>query len=342
MKVAVVRPSASGRPVRPALMPRQFALLQGQTPPGVELSYYDEWLDPLPELFEADALAIMADANAAQRAQRLADKCRRQGRTVLLWGEYPAAEPQEAKRYADAVLCGEVFSCWRQAMEDLERGDLQPYYKAENGFPPTLADYDYSLFAPGLYPTGAVVEVELAAAPPQDVAKIPQRRIVFTAPALLQNEVLAEAWLAGVAPLGKRWACRVGAQEAQNPRLLQLMHGAGCRLAMLDAAEMGLLADDGTGAPLICRPDEMVQNIHAAGLMICAHFSEDSPRALAFAQKHRLAGATFPKTESGHKARSEFHRAPGRWWRWLACRANRGQPTAYMALAKILKKSKGD
>lgn len=366
MKVAVVRPSANGGVVRPAIMPQDFALLPALTPHGVELSYYDEWLDPLPDLFEEDVVALMVDAPAAHRAHTLADRCRQQGRAVVMWGRYPTAEPEEAKRYADAVLCGGVFLLWEQAMDDLAQGALQPFYVESESLGevltappavPALADYDYTLFTPGLYPTGAVITVPMWAAPPNEVALVPQKKLYFAGKSFFSNEALTDAWLAGVAPLGKRWACHIGVEEAQNPRLLQMMYDAGCRLVLLDAAGMGLL-QQGRPVGALCGPEEMIGNIHGAGLMICACFEfgddgdvgadglTDLGKALAFALKNHLAGAVFVVTQgSGHTlmeqcrvANRRFWAAGRRWWHWLVCRANRRQITAYSAMVRNLKR----
>lgn len=84
-----------------------------------------------------DLVAISALTASIDEAYRLCDGLReRQIRTVL-GGLHATACPEEAARYATAIVAGSGEGIWRQVLRDVVQGNLQPIYRApralENG-----------------------------------------------------------------------------------------------------------------------------------------------------------------------------------------------------------------
>ena len=96
MRIALVRPSMSGVRAGDAMQPLVFALLAALTPAGVELTVHDELVETLPDLPDADAIALTVETFAARRAYELADRWRARGVPVIMGGFHPSMCPDEA------------------------------------------------------------------------------------------------------------------------------------------------------------------------------------------------------------------------------------------------------
>ena len=66
----------------------------------------------------------------AQRSYQLADRFRRQGKTVVMGGCHVTFMPDEALQHADSVLLGDAEGAWEQMLADCEQNALKPRYRA--------------------------------------------------------------------------------------------------------------------------------------------------------------------------------------------------------------------
>lgn len=106
-----------------------IATLAGATPPEIDLEVIDETIDLWdPRNHATDAVAVSTMTALAPRAYALAEEFRDRGIPVILGGMHPTFLPDEARRYADAVVLGQGERVWPRVCSDLVAGRLQPVY----------------------------------------------------------------------------------------------------------------------------------------------------------------------------------------------------------------------
>jgi len=118
--------SEADEPLNP---PLALAYIAALTPP-------EEWditvIDENCEIFryrEADLVGISSITQNAARAYEIATLYRQNQVPVVIGGWHASAVPEEAARYADAVVVGEAEDVWPQLLEDLRRGRVQKIYR---------------------------------------------------------------------------------------------------------------------------------------------------------------------------------------------------------------------
>lgn len=102
------------------------------TPDQWEVKYWDENLlqggppsHPIPEV-----VGITVHLTFAQRAFELARWYRSRGSKVVLGGLHVISCPEECAPHADALAIGDGVQLWGTILEDVEKGKLQPIYRA--------------------------------------------------------------------------------------------------------------------------------------------------------------------------------------------------------------------
>jgi radical SAM superfamily enzyme YgiQ (UPF0313 family) len=102
------------------------------TPPGWEVRYWDENLlqGPPPHEPFPQVVGITVHLTFAERAYELARWYRGRGALVVLGGLHVSACPEEAVPHADAIAIGDGVPLWPRILTDVERGALEPVYRA--------------------------------------------------------------------------------------------------------------------------------------------------------------------------------------------------------------------
>jgi len=77
----------------------------------------------------ADLVAVTTNTITARRAYRLCEEFREKGIPSVLGGIHPSVMPEEACRYADAVVVGNGENVWEELLKDFERGRLKKVYR---------------------------------------------------------------------------------------------------------------------------------------------------------------------------------------------------------------------
>jgi len=123
------------------------AVIAGLTPPGVEIAFYDDRMEPIPYDEPTDLVAISVETYTAKRAYQIASEYRRRGVLVVMGGFHASLYPEEVAQYAEAVVIGEAENLWETVLKDAERDTLQPYYRSPQR--PSLAGLkpDRSIYA---------------------------------------------------------------------------------------------------------------------------------------------------------------------------------------------------
>ena len=108
MNIVLIYPNMGDYRTKDAMTPLAIGILAALSP-GHRITFYDDRLDNIPEaLPDADLIAISVETFTAQRSYQLADRFRRQGKTVVMGGCHVTFMPDEALQHADSVLLGDA------------------------------------------------------------------------------------------------------------------------------------------------------------------------------------------------------------------------------------------
>lgn len=236
----------------PTLALTSFA---GATPAHWEVEYWDENLlngpppfDPTPEV-----VGISVHLTFACRAYELAAWYRARGCKIVLGGLHVLSCPQEAAPHADALAIGDGVQLWPHILEDVEKGALQPIYRAmyANAYrddpPPRRALLPRRSFlttssliatrgchnrcgfcylsTEGLQMPYRVRDVEQICA---ELAADRQPYAVFVDNNLGSRREYLRALCRGLRPLEKIWSAAVTIDVTDDPSLIRDMALAGC------------------------------------------------------------------------------------------------------------------
>ena len=124
------------------------------TPENWEVSLVDEAVQDIDFDYPCDMVGLSMMTCYAPRAYEIATEFRKRGKTIVMGGVHPTYCPDEALRYADAIVCGEAEDLWPQLVADYEAGKMQRMYKMTSF--PSLEKYKsprVELLSPDSYMT---------------------------------------------------------------------------------------------------------------------------------------------------------------------------------------------
>jgi radical SAM superfamily enzyme YgiQ (UPF0313 family) len=256
MKITFIRPHFTDRRSADAMEPLAFAVLAGLTPPHVEMDFFDERLEAIPDHHDTDLVALTVETFTARRAYQIATGFRQRGIPVVMGGYHPSFLPEEALVYADAAVIGDAEGVWDRLVQDAQQGKLQRVYRQSKQ--PSLdgLKFDRSIFQSKRYKPIAPVQygrgcryacdfcsihalygshtrqrpvTEVVA----EVEALDRKHIVFVDDNLFVDEPKAEELFRALIPLNIHWACQVSIDIVQHPQLMDLMADSGCFCAMI-------------------------------------------------------------------------------------------------------------
>lgn len=296
--------------ILPTLQARQFAAI---TPKQHTVTVINERYARIDFSTAYDVVLINFTTPTAPHAYELADAFRARKIPVIMSGIHASALPQEAKQHADAVLLGRGEPVWPQVLQDLEQGQLKPFYPAvpySSPVPPT----DVGL--PGFVMMGAVEATRgcpyrcdfcpeyhvsggqpLYKRPVQDVVdeirRLPQRIIMFYDETLTADPAYARALFNGLIGQGKRFFCNGNVDVlARDPDLVALSKKAGCLgwFIGFESASPSALLSYHKRTNSVDEYRKAVENIHRNGMAVFGSFmlGADSETADIFDQTQYL------------------------------------------------------
>src|SRR5688500_18442088 len=126
--------------------PLPAATIAGLTPKDVEVRFYDDRMETIPFDEATDLVAMSIETYTAKRAYQIASEYRQRGVPVVMGGFHASLCPDEAARYAEAVVIGEAEGVWPHVIDVARHGRLEKFYRTESR--PSLADLrpDRSIF----------------------------------------------------------------------------------------------------------------------------------------------------------------------------------------------------
>ncbi|MBI4682991.1 MAG: B12-binding domain-containing radical SAM protein [Nitrospirae bacterium] len=102
------------------------------TPSHWDVEILDARATPVDYNKEVDLVGITAFTAEIPSAYEIADGFRKKGTKVVMGGIHVSALPDEALQHADSVVVGEAEGVWKGLLQDVEKGELRPVYRADS------------------------------------------------------------------------------------------------------------------------------------------------------------------------------------------------------------------
>ena len=117
----------------PSLTLKQLAAI---TPPGHNLELVDERYEPIDFNKNYDLVCISCLTYNSLRGYEVATEFRKRDIPTIIGGYHATLMPEEAKQNVDAVVVGEGERTWPRVLEDIEKGQLKPFYRPDRPVAP--------------------------------------------------------------------------------------------------------------------------------------------------------------------------------------------------------------
>lgn len=354
LKVVFIKVNMMYSKGKDALKPLIFPIIEAVTPEDVEVTFYDERIEKLPDSFDADVVAFSVETFAARHAYELAARYKKEGVRIVMGGFHVSAMPDEVLEHADTVLIGDAEDTWPRYIEDVKNSCEKQRYKSENKCSLTPINNNARCFEgkkylklgmvqasrgckfncdfcsiKSLYPAGVrqkdIDEVM------REVRCSREKLIFFIDDNLFLNEESARKLFEAIKPLRKRWACQISLEVAFKDDILTLMKESGCIMVLIgfeSLNEENLKLMNKAANLRIKHYEDAIGNIYSHGIMIYGMFvlgydydTSDSIReTMDFALRNNLAVANFnplmvlPGTPLYERMRSEGNLLFKKWW----------------------------
>jgi radical SAM superfamily enzyme YgiQ (UPF0313 family) len=233
--------------------PLPIAVIAGLTPRDVEIRFHDDRLESIPYDEKTDAVVISLETYTAKRAYQIGSEFRRRGVPVIMGGFHATLVPEEAERFAEAVIIGEAEDIWATVVDDLRHGVLKKRYQAAER--PSLGKtvVDRSIFRGKRYLPIRLIETGRGCRFPcnfcaiqtfferthrsrpigQIVAELQSLRdttkvFFFVDDNFVGNIELAKDLLRALIPMRLRWITQMSINGAHDTEFLDLLARSGC------------------------------------------------------------------------------------------------------------------
>ena len=259
MRITLVHPCIGRRPGEKYMRtwqmePLPAAVLAGLTPQDVEIKFYDDRMESIPFDEPTDGVALSVETYTAKRAYQIATEYRKRGVPVIMGGFHATLCPEDAGRYAEALVIGEAEGLWPELVDDLRHGTLKRRYSSASR--PSLAGLrpDRGIFRGKKYLPVGLVElgrgckfkcdfcaiqamfqntnstrpIEEVVEEVKDVGRR-TRLLFFVDDNMTADPGPAKRLFELLAPLQIPWVSQTSIQAAQDDELLDLMASSGCK-----------------------------------------------------------------------------------------------------------------
>jgi len=268
------------------------------TPPDIDVKITDENVEPIDFEEDVDLVGITGMVMHASRVYQIAQRFRQRGIPVVMGGPHASSLPLEAKEYVDAVVIGEAENVWAGLIEDLKRGLLKPFYKADaycsmKGIPPPRLD----LLRKDAYMTVNCVQTTRGC-PHQcdfchvthffgktyrcrpveevieEVKRLEGEFVVFVDDNITGNRHYAKELFTRLKPLKKKWASQASMTLTRDPELLKLAAESGCVSLFIGVESLSSenLKDVNKAFNQAHRFEEAMKALHDHDIMILSGF----------------------------------------------------------------------
>lgn len=327
MKITVIRVNMFETRSGDAMKPLIFPIIDSLTPEGVELEFFDDRIEELPNKIDSDIIVFSAETFSIKRAYILAKKYKRENNVTAIGGFHSTVLPEESQLYCDCVLVGDAEDIWGRMMEDYQRGELKKRYVSEfEGELGYIDHYHRSFKGKKYQPIGVVqfsrgckfdcdfcsiksmyrknVRQKSWDIIERELKSLKEKTLFFIDDNLLYDKESFLKFLRIIKPLKKRWACQISLEIAFQNEVLKEMKKSGCFLVLIGFESMNSLnlQQMNKRANLTIKDyDRAVENIYRYGLLIYGTFIfgydydtlENVKETINFANRHNLTVANF-------------------------------------------------
>ncbi len=304
-----------------------LGIIAALTPKEFEIHYIDENLEEINFDDGADLVGITAMTPTAPRAYKIATEFRKRGAKVILGGIHPSILPNEALRYCDSVVIGEVELVWQQIIEDFKKQELKPCYQAKGLVDPANipfpkrelfrrkgylitsllqttrgCPFDCTFCSANLF-SGRTFRTRPVKSVLSEIEQTNSKFIGFLDDNIVGNREYAKELFRALIPLKIKWLGQASLTLADDDELLTLAEKSGCKgvfIGLESVSDQGLkeVNKKYQKANLM---REKIKKIHDHGILIEGSFifgldSDDKSvfeKTLEFAKENKLAVASF-------------------------------------------------
>jgi radical SAM superfamily enzyme YgiQ (UPF0313 family) len=304
-----------------------LGLIGALTPKDIPVRYIDENMEEINYDDTADLVGITAMTSTAPRAYKIAREFRKRGAKVIMGGIHPSVLPDEALRYCDSVVIGEVEPVWHQVIKDFQNKELQPRYQAKElpdvakiplprrelykgkgylitsllqitrGCPFDCTFCSANLFSGRIFRTRPVESVIT------EIEQTNTKFIGFLDDNIVGNRAYAKELFRALIPLKITWLAQASLTMAEDDELLSLMAKSGCKGVFigLESVTSEGLAEVNKRYQKAAQMSEKIKKIHDHGILIEGSFivgldTDDQSvfeRTLAFTKDNKLEVASW-------------------------------------------------
>lgn len=327
-RITLIRPNMGNYRSNDALPPLSIAILAARTPAEIELRFYDDRIETIPEDDSPDLVAFSVETFTALRAYEIAKKYRNRGIPVVMGGYHPTLMSEEVLEHADTIVIGDAEGCWEQILQDFQNGKLQQRYSGGNAH--ALNDYriDRTIFKGKKYIPVELVQYSrgcrftcefcsidafyqntVRVRPVEDVveeisALDSKKLLFFVDDNLFSSKKELNALLNALTPMKRKWSCQISIDAARDESLLDRLAASGCIFVLIgfeslseeNLKQMGKSWNRVSGDYL-----DIVKKFHRRGIAVYGTFvfgyDHDTPelidQSLKFALDAKLEIANF-------------------------------------------------
>jgi len=347
-RITLIRPNMGNYRSNDALPPLSIAILVARTPSNIEICFFDDRIESIPEDDTPDLVALSVETFTARRAYEIAKAYRSRGIPVIMGGYHPTLMSEEVLEHADAIVIGDAEECWERLLNDFKEGNLQQRYSGGNAH--SLDDYrmDRTIFKGKKYiPVELVqysrgcrftcefcsidafyknsVRVRPVQSIVDEIATLDRKKLLFFVDDnLFSSKKELYELLDAITPLKFRWSCQISIDAARDDALLDRLAESGCIFVLIgfeslseeNLKQMGKSWNKVSGDYL-----EIVKKFHRRGMAVYGTFvfgyDHDTPelieKSLKFALEAKLEIANFnPLTPTPGSALYDRLKSEGR------------------------------
>ena len=114
--------------------PLVLPYLASYMPKDSKINIVDEFIDDIDFNEKYDLVCITVTIDNACRAYEISQIFRERDILVVMGGPHINSVPQEAEKFADAIVIGELEEVWKNFLEDFNSGRIKKRYQAKNRF----------------------------------------------------------------------------------------------------------------------------------------------------------------------------------------------------------------
>jgi radical SAM superfamily enzyme YgiQ (UPF0313 family) len=256
-RITFINPNMANYRSGDAMQPLVFAILKSLTPPGFEITFFDDRIEDIDYDHPTDLVAISVGTFTARQSYRIAATYRARNIPVVMGGYHATLMSEEARQHADAVVVGSAENTWPQLLNDFLQGNLQPFYISQDHTSRTFETcYDYTIFKGKKYFPLNLVEwgrgcrhncdfcciqafnkgqevLRHIEDVMNDIQRLDNKPIFFVDDNLYHNKKQFREFLRQLIPLKKKWACQISVDVTHDDELLDLMQQSGCLMVLL-------------------------------------------------------------------------------------------------------------